>query len=527
MNQRLLSLLLVVLVLPSASAHGEEGGGGDFVAPDNEPDPETLPPERAYTGPGLEPYISFFQGVWLYGTADASPLGDQLPRHMRGVGDWLVWEDANRGDIYAYNIPAGNGLYLTSDPYVQRSPEISGNVVVWEDYRDGWANVYAYFLDTAETRRISMGPGNHRAPSVYGTLVAWEDERNGTRDIWGARLDGTPEFPVHVGPDRESDPLVIDEVVYYRTYRFNVWDVLAYDLRRNETREITSDTAINSAPFSNGKDVFFMTRADAGWVLERYGVRRERVFETALRFQDAARQSIQDDRLLQTVRDLGTNFQLVARNLTTGTSTHLSGNLALVTEPHYQDGVAYAAVATRDGVALLSLKVSEFAWGKQPKITVTSPGTLAPWLRPVTIQGLLTTGPGWTEPSTFTVSVDGGAPQLVAPGERWRTTLEPKGYEPGNHRVVIRATFREGPPVSALVTLVIPFPYDTVDVEEAGPAYHAARVLAEFNKYVGENPAAYLIIPLLLVILVLIAVRVWLVIRARREHTLAEYVPPE
>lgn len=531
MRQRLLPVALILLLaLPlGAHAHGgdSDDDGSEFLESVRTRDPDMLPPDSAYTGPGREPYLSFFQGTWLYGQAAATPLGDQHPRNMRGAGDWLVWEDATRNDIFAYNIPAGSGFYLTTDAFVQRNPAISGNVIVWEDYRHGLANVYAYFLDTAEVRRVTHGPGNHRAPSVYGTLVAWEDDRNGTRDIWAARLDGTAAFPIHEGPDRESDPLVLDEMVYYRTFRFNVWDIVAHDVRRNETFEVTADTGINGAPFTNGKDVFFLTQFHTAWQLDRYDVRRDRVFETSLKFGDTSRVSIEGDRLIATVRDLGNTVQIVARNLTSGTSTHVSGDLVLATDPHLQESILYAAVRTRNGTALLSLDISEFAWGARPSLTILSPGSIAPWTRTISMQGLLTTGPGWTEPATFTVSIDGGAPLIVTAAERWRAALDPAGFAPGAHSVVVRATFREGPPVSAGITLIVPAPGSTVDIEERGPAFHAARVMQTFNQYVGQNPAAYFLIPLLLIVLLLAAIRVWIKLRERREEFVAEYVPPE
>lgn len=529
MRQRLLYLmLLALLVLPAgALAHDESGAPDEFVEPRPGSDPEMAPPGSGYTGPGREPYISFFQGSWLYGTAAATPLGDQHPRDIRGAGDWLVWEDANRGDIYAYNIPAGNGLYITTDRALQRSPDISGNVVVYEDYRHGAANIYAYFLDTAETRRISNGTGHHRNPSVYGTLVTWEDDRSSTRDVWAARLDGTPAFPIATTADRESDPLALDEVVYFRTYRFGVWDIFAHDLRANETFEVTSDTKINGAPFTNGRDVFFLSQFHTSWQLDRYDVRRDRMYETALRFSDTSRKTVEGDRLIDIARDLGGQVQLVARNLSSGNNNHISGNLYLASDPHLQDGVVYAAARTANGTALLALKVSEFAWGPAPKLTITSPGSIAPWVRPVNVVGILSTGPGWAEPATFTVTINGGAPQVVTPAETWRVTLDPKGYDPGVYRVLIRATFREGPPVATGLSLIVPAPFDTVDVEEAGPAYHAARVMQTFNQYIGQNPAAYFLIPLLLILAVLVAIRLWIRWRGRKETPVAEYVAQE
>ena len=522
-------ILLLLLGAPGALAHGEEV----HVEPGRDTETgESTAPNSGYTGPGREPYVSFIEGVWLYGQAAVTPLGDNLPRHVRGWGDWLVWEDANRGDIYVHAISAGTGYYLTADRAVQRNPEIWGDVVVYEEYADGVrANVHAHFLDTGETRVLSAGPGHHRRPSIHGDLVAWEDSRNGTADIWGARLYEGGEFPIHEGPDKESDPLVLNGVVYFRTYRFNVWDVLAVDVEAAQPGEafpITSDAGIQSAPMTNGRDVFFLSQAqNAGWRLDRHDVARDRVYDTNLRAADTTPIPMSGDHAIQQARDVG-KVQLVARNLTSGTTQHVSGNLALASDPLLLDRTVYAAVKTKNGTSLLALEISPFAFGKPPSLTLTSPArAVMPWTRPVQVQGLLTTGPGWTEPVTFTFRVDGGAPQAIPPGQTWRVTLDNQGVAEGNHRVVFRATFREGPPVEAALTLVVPVKNANVDVAQLGPQWHAAKTMAALNSYVISNPASWFLIPLALVLLALLLVRVWIALRPRREVVMAEYVHPD
>lgn len=528
MRQPLLCLLLVGLLVPTATAHEEEKHD-DVVEADEQKDPELVAPVNGYTGPSSEPYLSFFEGAWLYGRASAIPLVGQEPRHMRAWGDWIVWEDAARGDIYAHNVPAGSGFYVTTDRALQRSPEIHDDVVVWEDYRNGRSNVYAYFLETAETRRVSSGSGNHRSPSIQGGLVAWEDDREGTLDVYAARLDDGNVFVIANGTDRQTDPLVVGDLVFYRTFRYNVWDVAAFDVARNESFEVTSDVGMNGAPFTNGDDAFFLSQYNSAWTLQRYDVRRDRVVETRLRFGESAPTPASGDHLLQMARDIGGRIQLVARNLSTGDSTHVTGSLSLATEPTLLGRTAYVAVVAKNGTSLLALEISPFAFGKRPTLTITSPGSLAPWARPIVIQGILETGPGWMEPATFTVRVADGPPQLITPSERWRVTLDPSGYAPGYHTVTVRATFREGPPLTTGLVLAVPAPTDSVDASQAGPAYHAQRAMAAFELYIGKNPGAYALLPLLLVLLVLVVVRLVVFLRRRlkRDRFAAEYVPPE
>ncbi|HEX2022310.1 MAG TPA: hypothetical protein VHH36_06320 [Candidatus Thermoplasmatota archaeon] len=527
MRERTLAGILVLLTLtPGALAH-------ETTLPPTDPgsdEPADGRPLEGYTGPGREPYLSYFEGSWLYGSATATPLGNQSPRHARGFGDWLVWEDANRGDIYAFNVPAGSGFYVTTDAAPQRNPEVWGNVVVWEDYRHGRATIYAYFLETGETRRVSASPGNARNPSIHGDLVAWEDERDNTRDVYAARLDGS-EVVVAASDDRESDPLVLNGVVYYRVLRFGVWDVHARDLAANSTYSVTSDAEINGAPFTNGRDVLYLRAFHTSWTLVRYDVRRAREIDTPATVADTSPLAVSGDRMLAMARDLGGYVQLVAHNLTSGAANHATGNLLLSADPVLLDDTAWLLVRTHAGVSLVGLDVSPFAFGQPPRITITTPGAVAPWLRPVTVQGILTAGPGWTEPASFTLRVDGGAPFIVEPGERWHFTIDPADfpdvYKPGSHRVEIRATFREGPPVRAGFTLIVPSAAETIDVDEEGPAFQAAKVAAAYDRYIGKNPASWAILLLLVVLVVFLVVRLVFKLRRRRPKTVAEFVPQE
>lgn len=525
MSRRCLGILLVLLLCaPSALAHGGDAhtSPSHVDAPSAEP---TIP--EGYTGPGREPYVSYFQGTWLYGAMSATPLPGQYPRNIRGDGEWLVWEDAARSDIYLFNVAAGQGYYVTADRFAQRNPEISDGIVVWEDYRNyNRADVYAYFIETGETRRISTGPGNHRNPSIDSPIVAWEDDRNNSADIWAASLLNHTEWPVSTLDERESDPLVVGTEVFWRTYRFNVWDIVGYDAATGERFQVTSDTSIQSAPFTNGRDVLFLTQFYSGWELDRYDTRAQRVVETSLRMQDTTPTPASGEHMLRSARDVGYT-QLVAQNLTNGATSHVSGNLLLTTDPFLMGRTAFATVRTPNGTSLLALDVSPFAWGKRPELTLTSPSSTVAWVRPIVVQGVLTAGPSWAEPVTFTYRLNDGAPQAIAPSERWRFTLDNAGVEPGNHLLTVRATFREGPPVESSVTLVVPAPSRSVDVEQAGPAFHAARIMSEFNLYVVQNPAAYVLIPAVLLILALVGIRLWLAIRPRRALSTIEYVPPD
>lgn len=528
MSQRWVPHFLVaLLLLPGALAHG---GVEDEDRYHPGPRAQRVEPSvpQGYTGPGREPYMSYFEGVWLYGKLSATPLSDQRPVDMDADGDWVVWEDANRSDIYVFSQSAGQGFYITNDRVLQRHPRVSGDVVVYEDHRSiTRPAIFAYFLDTGETRRLSELGASARQPSIDFPLVAWLDENITNPDVWAHSLLNHTSWNLHPGTDRDNTPVVVGDRIFWRTYRYNLWDILGYDTQAEEEVQVTTDAEIQTAPFTNGEDLLFLTNYwDVGWSIEVFDPDTQTTRRPDIRVSDSSSTSASGDALLRLARDVDYS-QLVIRNLTSGATNHVSGNLLFTTEPVIEGRTILAAVRTREGSSLLQLQVSPFALAKKPSLTITSPGANVPWLRPLAVQGLLQAGPEFTEPTTFTYRIDDQAPQVVPPGQSWRFTADPTGLEPGPHLVTVRATFREGPPVAASVVLSIPAPSQSVDVARAGPAFHAARLLSELNAYVLDNPASWFLIPLVLLLLALVSFRVWLWLKPRRRRAVAEYVPPD
>lgn len=522
-------LLLALLALPGvAHGHAGEDHSGDPAAADEATRPSEVALPEGYTGPGREPYLSYFEGNWLYGQMIATPIGQQLPRSLDVDGDWVVWEDGARSDIFAYSISASQGFYVTSDAATQRNPRVSDNVVVYEDYAAfNRPVIMAYFLDTGEMRRLSNSTTVVRDPAIEYPLVAWVDENATNPDIWAYSLLNQTSWNLNPSTDRDGDPLVVGDAVYWRTYRYGLWDLVGHDTGTGVTTEITADTAIQTSPFTNGEDVFFLTHhLQTGWRVDRYDERVETVRKTNILLPDARRVSASGDGMLSVVQDLDFS-ELVVRNLSSGATNHVSGDLILVGEPVLQERTVFAPVRTKIGTSLLVLEVSPFALAKPPSLTITSPGQNFPWTRPIVVSGILEAGGGFAEPTTFTYRVEDGPPQIIPAANRWRVTLDPTGVEPGLHVLTVRATFREGPPVTTTLTLLVPDPGTTVDVARAGPAFHAARVAGELDAYVLSNPASWFLIPLVLVLLVLVIVRLRLGAKPKRGPRLAEYVPPE
>ncbi len=120
-------------------------------------------------------------------------------------GDIVVWEDSRNGnlDIYCCKLQPsqegkegninecklqGNEIRITEDNKDQRSPSVYKNIVVWEDNRNGNWDIYGYNFTTKEEFQITMNRGDQLSPAIYEDIVVWEDNRNGNWDIFGCRL---------------------------------------------------------------------------------------------------------------------------------------------------------------------------------------------------------------------------------------------------------------------------------------------------------------------------------------------------
>jgi beta propeller repeat protein len=148
--------------------------------------------------------------------------------NSRGDGPRIVWTDLRNNpdgsyggnyadaDIYYYDIETDELRQITSGNGIQLYPDINGDRIVWQDYRDcpnpndpyaGYClKVWGYDLQTDEERPISHVPG--------GSARVWGDEvyfQSGkfllAQRIEPEQPDGGPDVDTDVDTDTDTDPL--------------------------------------------------------------------------------------------------------------------------------------------------------------------------------------------------------------------------------------------------------------------------------------------------------------------------------
>jgi beta propeller repeat protein len=185
----------------------------------------------------------------------SSTPGQQFnPRISGNLVVWEDWRDGVQADLYLYDLSLdsnGNGtpnwkeppgtrpdpdpaeMRLTSTPWDEVTPDISGRRVLWVDYRrdDGTgrvSDIYLRDLDTPSATAVATDPPTIRyQPRIDGTKIVWADLRAGNADIYWLDLATGVSAPIAVCSVSQDVPDISGRRVAYSQERagfvFNVW----------------------------------------------------------------------------------------------------------------------------------------------------------------------------------------------------------------------------------------------------------------------------------------------------------------
>ncbi len=170
--------------------------------------------ERGYAGKYHEPVIvaydlgtdtsSYLTGL---GGGQSSTGGSKYQRRHPDISNGRVVyqqklnESGEQWDIYLAD-PPGFGTPLVEAPGDQVNPSLDGNLVVYQDNRNGhvdgtgaWVeewDIYVKDLASGVEQPVCTVPGDQINPVIKGNTVVWEDNRGGDWDIYAATIKADP-----------------------------------------------------------------------------------------------------------------------------------------------------------------------------------------------------------------------------------------------------------------------------------------------------------------------------------------------
>lgn len=135
-------------------------------------------------------------------------------------GDVVVWQDHRNGhdsDIYSYNVATGREDLLAGGPTEETSPRIDQSLVIWQDQVADNIDIYARDLATGSDTRITDDPSVQWFADVADGRIVWMDERNGhnNSEIYLYDVASGVETRVTGHDGWSGDPTVAgDRIVY-------------------------------------------------------------------------------------------------------------------------------------------------------------------------------------------------------------------------------------------------------------------------------------------------------------------------
>ncbi|MCG8406936.1 MAG: Ig-like domain-containing protein [Phycisphaerales bacterium] len=93
---------------------------------------------------------------------------------------------------------------------------------------------------TCPDTRLTTSMSSERYPDVDGDLIVWEDGRNGNLDIFAFDLEAGVEFAVATGPQRQLAPRASENYIAWMVGDIGSFDVYAYDVSSGVTIPIAT-----------------------------------------------------------------------------------------------------------------------------------------------------------------------------------------------------------------------------------------------------------------------------------------------
>jgi beta propeller repeat protein len=160
----------------------------------------------------------------------------------------------DKGVVSVYDPSKGLAVPVSDEVAVPSAPAFAGDLVVWQDKRNGTWDIYGRRFDRAtgqpsgDVFPICTAAGDQTLPAVDAELVVWQDSRNGDWDVFGYDVEGAIESEIAVVPGDQCRPDICGSVAVWQDSRRGNWDIYAYDVKTKESWPISTARGAQTFP---------------------------------------------------------------------------------------------------------------------------------------------------------------------------------------------------------------------------------------------------------------------------------------
>ena len=149
---------------------------------------------------------------------------------------------------------------VCTNPSDQISPDIYGNNIVWEDYRDeatNAADIWRHDLSLSQEFPLVQAPGNQWLPAIWGLNVVFQNDPDPDSpgilfDIWRSVIGGSASA-ISLAPQNEWSPAISgNRVAWERDNGNGNWDIISYDLGTSTEKPVASSLSAEQYASTGG-----------------------------------------------------------------------------------------------------------------------------------------------------------------------------------------------------------------------------------------------------------------------------------
>lgn len=140
--------------------------------------------------------------------------------------------------------PKSEPVAITTDLREQLNPDISGDKIVWNDFRNGDSDIYMYDLTTRTEIPLIVAVGHQELPKIDQDKIVWVDSQNSI-SVYMYDLTTKTETLIAAGAPMAMDPQISGNKIVWLDFRTGKPEIFMYDLATRKETQITTNPSIN------------------------------------------------------------------------------------------------------------------------------------------------------------------------------------------------------------------------------------------------------------------------------------------
>lgn len=201
-----------------------------------------------------------------------------IPRDQKNpgiYGDIVVWQDNRNGDydIYMKNLTTGAETVLCNATGDQTHPQIYENIVVWDDIRYGsYFNIHMLDLNTGIETRISPSTHSQAEPEIYNDIIVWMQWDYSDANIYMYNISSGVTSAVCTAPGEQWRPKIYENKVVWFDLRNGNYNIYMKDIVSGIETPVCTHSAIESDPRIYQDTVIFRDNRNGNWDIYMYNI---------------------------------------------------------------------------------------------------------------------------------------------------------------------------------------------------------------------------------------------------------------